>query len=128
MAVSLPQVRRIALSLPGVVEGVCHDTAAFYIRNRLMLRLRDYDENLVVRCPIALRDELIDGEPDIFFLTDHYRNFPAVLVSLINVSETRLKKIITEAWQRLASKRQIAAFSQTSGSSDSSERKPRRAT
>ena len=39
MAANIRDVRRMALALPGVEEGVCHGTPAFYVRKRLMLRL-----------------------------------------------------------------------------------------
>ena len=112
MAVSLHDVRRIATGLPDVMEGQCHGTAAFYLRRKLLLRLRDNNETLVVRCPISRRANLIRSEPDIFFVTDHYRNFPAVLVTLLNVGKERLTEIIHDAWRGLASKSQIAATGQ----------------
>jgi len=74
----------------------------------LLLRLRDDSDLLVVRMPIEQRDEAIESEPDVFSVTDHYRNYPAVLVSLANVRVRRLQQIIEEAWTRLASKRQIS--------------------
>jgi hypothetical protein len=107
---TIRQIRRIALNLPGVTEGECHGTAAFYVRRRLMLRLRDDNRTLVVRLPIPSRNELLRSEPDLFFLTDHYLNYPAVLVNLANATEARLKEIIVDAWRRLASKKQTAAF------------------
>ncbi|SRR6266404_1591198 len=109
MAAALQDVRRIALALPGVVEGVCHGTPAFYLRKKLMLRLRDDFETLVIRIPIDERDDLIAADPDIFSVTDHYQNYPAILVTLPNVSLARLAKLTAESWRRLASKKQIAA-------------------
>jgi hypothetical protein len=107
---TIRQIRRIALNLPGVTEGECHGTVAFYARRKFMLRLRDDNRTLVVRLPIPSRNELIRSEPDLFFLTDHYLNYPAVLVNLANATEARLKEIIVDAWRRLASKKQTAAF------------------
>ena len=121
MAATIQDVRRIAMALPDVVEGVCHGTPAFYLRNKLMLRLRDDFETLVVRLPIQEREHLIEAEPDIFSITDHYQNYPAILVSLPYVSLTRLAELIEEDWRRLASKKQLAAFDagrQLRGSTD----------
>jgi hypothetical protein len=113
MAANIQDVRRIAMALPDVVEGSCHGTPAFYLRRKLMLRLRDDHETLVVRFPMEERDELLEAEPDIFSVTEHYLNYPAILVSLPNVSLTRLKKLIEDDWRRLASKKQLAAFEAT---------------
>lgn len=41
-------VRRLALALPGVEEGVCFGTPAFYVRRKLMLRLWEDGEILGV--------------------------------------------------------------------------------
>ena len=51
MAATIELVRRMALALPGVQEGVCHGTPAFYVRRKLMLRLWEDGETLVVRFP-----------------------------------------------------------------------------
>jgi hypothetical protein len=76
---AMGDVLRIALSLSGVAKGVCHGTPAFYVRKRLILRLRDDFETLGIRMPIEERDELISRDPEIFFVTDHYQsNFPSI--------------------------------------------------
>ena len=59
MAATVEEVRRIALALPAVVEGVCFGTPAFYLRGKLMLRMWDDSETLVVKVPMAQREELI---------------------------------------------------------------------
>jgi hypothetical protein len=117
MAAGIQDVRRIVSGLPGVVEGICHGTPAFYLRGRLLLRLRDDLDLLVVKMPIQQRDEAIESEPDIFSVTDHYRNYPAVLVTLANVRVTRLQQIIEQAWRRLASRRQLALKTEARASS-----------
>jgi hypothetical protein len=47
VAATIELVRRLALALPGVQEGVCHGTPAFYVRRKLMLRLWEDGETLV---------------------------------------------------------------------------------
>ena len=80
MAANIKLVREMALTLPGVTEGVCFGTPAFYLRKKLMLRLREDGETLVVKFPLQEREEAIEKEPDIFSITDHYENYPVVLV------------------------------------------------
>jgi hypothetical protein len=95
----------MALSMPGVEEGICFGTPAFYVRRKLMLRLRDDGETLVVRCPKEQREELIDQNPDVFSITDHYRNYPVVLVDLLAVNQQVLHGMIEGAWRLLASRK-----------------------
>ena len=52
-------------------EGVCHGTPAFYVRRKLMLRLWEDGETLVVRFPKEKRAALIEENPDAFSVTDH---------------------------------------------------------
>ena len=114
MATTVHDVRQIAMSRPAVVEGVCFGTPTFYLRGKLMLRLWEDMETLVAKVPMEQRDGLLAAEPDIFSLTEHYRNYPCVLVSLPNVSRSRLAAIIESSWRMLASKRQLAALASTS--------------
>jgi len=109
MPASFPRVRELALALPGVEEGVCFGTPTFYCRKKLMLRLRAEDGLLVVKTPLAERDELLARQPDVFSVTEHYRNYPCVLLDLTAVDEATLARMIEGAWRMLASKRQLAA-------------------
>jgi hypothetical protein len=115
MAATAELVRRMALALPGVEEGVCHGTPAFYVRRRLMLRLWEDGETLVVRFPKEKRTALIEENPDVFSVTEHYRNYPAVLVNLPAVNRELLAMMIEGAWQMQASRKQISAHEDKGG-------------
>src|SRR5678810_722988 len=110
MAATAELVRRMALALPGVEEGVCHGTPAFYVRRRLMLRLWEDGETLVVRYPKEKRAALIEENPDVFSVTDHYRNYPAVLVNLLAVNRALLERMIEGAWRMQAARKQVTAY------------------
>ena len=115
MAATIELVRRMALALPGVQEGVCFGTPAFYVRRKLMLRLRKDGETLVVRFPKEKRAALIEGNPDVFSVTDHYRNYPAVLVNLLAANREVLDRIIEGAWRLQASRTQVSAYDRKEG-------------
>lgn len=105
MAVHIETVRRLALALPGIEEGVCYGTPAFYVRRKMVVRLRDDHETLVVAFPKVEREALIDGRPDVFSVTDHYRNYDNVLLSLLAVDEGLLQEMIEAAWRFRAAKK-----------------------
>jgi hypothetical protein len=109
MAATVEQVRTTALALPGVEEGVCHGTPAFYVRGRLMLRLWEDGETLVVRFPKEERAALMEENPDVFSVTDHYRNYPAVLLNLLAVDRKLLERMIEGAWRMQAPRKVVAA-------------------
>ena len=101
-------VQRIALALPAVTEGRCHGTPAFYVRKKLMLRLWEDGETLVVKVDPADRPRYLERWPDTFYLTDHYRNYPTMLVYLTSINEDALRGVIEGAWRWVAPKRLVS--------------------
>ena len=117
MAATIEMVRDLALALPGVEEGICFGTPAFYLRSKLMLRLREDGETLVTKFPAEEREAAIERAPDVFSITDHYRDHPVILVDLLAVDPGTLAALIEGAWRMLASSKQIAARDVGSGAS-----------
>ena len=102
-------VRRLALALPGVEEGTSYGTPAFKVRGKLLARLREDGETLALRVGFDLRDLLMNADPETFYVTDHYRGYPYVLVRLPRVARTRLREVLEEAWKHSAPKTLLAA-------------------
>jgi hypothetical protein len=102
--------RGILVALPGVEEGPCYGTPGFRVRRKFLARLRDRDETLVVKCGFDERDFRMQGDPDTFFTTDHYRGYPTVLVRLSRVDVTDLRALLEHAWRLLAPRRLLAQY------------------
>ncbi|MFI5210460.1 MAG: MmcQ/YjbR family DNA-binding protein [Gemmatimonadales bacterium] len=102
--------RRVALEFPGVEEGLSYGTAALKVRGKLMARLKEDGETLVVRVTPTDRDLLLQFEPSVFFITDHYRNHPRVLVRLRRIGRRRLSEVLEEAWRLVAPRRLQAEY------------------
>jgi hypothetical protein len=103
-------VRRLALALPDASEKPCYGTPGFYVRKKLFARIREDGETLVVRVDIGERELLMGAEPDVFFITDHYRDWPSVLVRLAAIGEDELREVLTDSWLRQAPKRLAATL------------------
>ena len=108
--ITLDQVRRIARSLPDVEEGTSYGTPAFKVRGKLFARLRPEDDLLVVKVDRDERSALIASAPNVYSVTDHYRNYPWILVSLADVSIAELEERVTEAWRITAPAKLRAEF------------------
>ena len=108
-SVTLERVRAIALALPGVEEGTSYGTPAFRMRGKFLARLREDGETLVVTCDYPERDLRIEINPAAFFITDHYRGYPLLLVRLATVEEDDLRDLLEVAWRSLAPKRLLNA-------------------
>jgi hypothetical protein len=46
--------------------------------------------------------------PDTFFMTEHYRESPLVLVNLLSVHDAELRELVEAAWRLLASPKLLA--------------------
>jgi hypothetical protein len=104
-------VAAIGARFPGVVEGTSYGTPSLKVRDKFMCRLRTNPDALVMRViDMADRDALVKGDPDTFFVTPHYDNYPVVLVRLDVVEEQMLAELIEDAWRLQAAKRVVAAF------------------
>lgn len=103
--VTLATVRRIALALPGVEEGLSYGTPGFRVRGKFLARMWEDGEVLVVKCGDNERDFRMQADPETFFTTDHYRGYPTVLVRLARVTPAELREVLHEAWRRQAPKR-----------------------
>ena len=97
-------VRKIALELPGVEDGTSYGTAALKVRGQFFVRLKEDGETIVLRTDEFERSHLMQTHPKIFYITDHYRDYPWVLVRLKAVHRLMLKELVEGAWQRAAPK------------------------
>lgn len=94
---TLPAIRKIALSFPGVEEGTSYGTPAFKLGKKLLVRLHQDGTSLVLKVGDAPRDHLLQADPDTFFITDHYRGHPYVLAHLDRLNTADLGKLIARA-------------------------------
>lgn len=104
-------VRAIVSTLPGTSEGTSYGTPSFRVGKAFLTRLREDGETLVV--PLAALDEreaLIEGAPQVYFVTDHYRDWPSVLVRLPSARPEHVAGLLAQAWRRRAGKRLLAAY------------------
>jgi hypothetical protein len=108
--VTLATVRRLALAFPGVEEGLSYGTPGFRVRGRFLARLWEDGETLVVKCGDDERDYRVKADPGTFFITDHYRGYPTVLVRLGQVTKADLQAVLEEAWRRQAPRRLVTEY------------------
>lgn len=110
MAVSFETLRQIVLALPGTSEATSYGTPAFKIGKQLLARMWEDGTTMVLKVEPDTRDFLLEVEPAIFFVTDHYRGYPAVLVRLPKIGKAHLAELTLQSWLRLAPKRTVKAW------------------
>lgn len=103
-------VRKIALAWPEVEDGTSYGTPAIKVRKKLLARLKEDGDNLVM--PGVPRDEremLVESRPKIFYFTDHYRDYPIALIRLSKADRAIVGPLLRRQCRALASKKAIAS-------------------
>jgi hypothetical protein len=115
MGMTFAGVRKIILSFPGVVEGSSYGTPGFKIGKKFLSRLKENGQDLVVRVGMDEREMLMQMRPETFHITDHYRDYPAMLVRLKNIDAATLRRLLEQSWRERAPARLVKAFDEKHG-------------
>ena len=124
--VTYETVREIARGLPGAIEGTSYGTPAFHVGKKLFVRKHQDGESLVVKIESEERAMRMRADPETFYITEHYRNYPWILVRIASVSKGDLKDLLEDAWRLSAPKRLLAKPDNTPKRAKPRPRNPRR--
>ena len=110
--VDFDTVREIALALPGVEESTAYGSPALKVGGKLLacipINKSAEPGSLMVRVDFARRAELLAESPDVYYVTDHYENYPSVLVRLARIHPDALRDLLGMAWQFVTAKKDTA--------------------
>ena len=96
---------KIALSLPGSVETLWFHKPAVFIHDRFLTKVHDKEDAMVLHIgSMEMRDMMLEAEPALFYITDHYKNFPFVLARLSALDKKMLKDMLVGRAAQLAQK------------------------
>jgi hypothetical protein len=97
--VTYDTVRRLGLKLPNVTESTSYGTPALKVNGNLFVRLHQDLDKIVVKMPFDRRQEMLEADPTTYFITDHYRDYPWILVSLAHVRADALPDLLNIAYR-----------------------------
>ena len=100
--VTFADVARVACKLPGVEVSTSYGTPSLKVKGKMMARMLEDGTTLVLRTDFVARQLLTQADPDAFYITEHYRNYPLVLVRLGEVQRSALPDLLDRAWRELA--------------------------
>jgi hypothetical protein len=107
--VDLDAVREIATSLDGVEVSTSYGVPALKVYGKLMacraINKSAEPNSLMVRVSFDERDELIAGDPEVYYVTDHYMKHPAVLVRLSKIRRDALEGLLRMSWRFMTTKK-----------------------
>jgi hypothetical protein len=99
---------KIALALPGTEASTSYGTPSVKVKSKILSRLRTEAEGaLAIHCDFIDREMLLQADPQVFFITDHYRNYPMILIRLDKIRRDALEEITKRAWRMRAPKKLV---------------------
>ena len=101
-------VRKIGLALPGVEESTAYGFPALKVHGKILACVpanRSAEPgSLVVRVDREERAELLAAAPEVYYVTDHYLDYDAVLVRLSRVNPGVLRDLLGMAYKFVTAK------------------------
>nr|WP_249136502.1 MmcQ/YjbR family DNA-binding protein [Bradyrhizobium tropiciagri] len=107
----------MVLAWPEVEDGSSYGTPALKVRKKMLVRLKEDGDSLVILgVPPDERDMLVESQPKVFYFTDHYRDYPIVLIRLSKAKRSTVEPLLRRHWRTLASKKAVRDFDATASS------------
>jgi len=101
-------VRTIGRAFPGVQESTAYGAPALKVQGKLLACLPTHrsaePDSLMVRVGFDDRAELLAEAPDVYYVTDHYAGYNAVLVRLHRVNPDVLRDLLGMAYKFVTAK------------------------
>ncbi len=96
--INFDSVRKVGLALPGVEESTAYGSPALKVHGKLLACVPTHHSaepgSLAVRVGFDDRAELLAAAPNVYYVTDHYLNYSAVLVRLSRVTPDVLRDLL----------------------------------
>lgn len=96
--------------LPLVERSTSYGTPALKVKGKLFARLREEGEHVALFVDFVEREALVEEDPAVYEVTDHYREYPMMLMRLSQASADQLREALVESWCQRAPKRVLAEY------------------
>ena len=109
MGINFDTVRKVGLALPGVEESTSYGVASLKLHGQLLacpaINKSAEPGSLVIRIDFDRRSELLEGDPAAYYVTDHYVNYPCVLVRMSRINADVLRDLLLMSWKFVSAKK-----------------------
>jgi hypothetical protein len=104
-------VCELALAFPAVELVTSYGTPGIKAKGKIMARLRaEAEGGLALKCDFVDRQMLMQAAPEAFYVTDHYLDWPMVLINLAEVRRDALPDLVERAWLMTVPAKLVAAY------------------
>jgi hypothetical protein len=108
-AITFDTVKKIGLALPGVEASTTYGQPALKIRGQLLACLPSHSSaepnSLVVRVDFEQRVALLAEASEVYYVTDHYVGYSAVLVRFSRATPEILRDLLAMAHKFVTAKK-----------------------
>src|SRR5215813_14944600 len=95
----------IACELPDVEESTSYGRPAVKVRGKFMAGYNPNEKAFVLRlASVEEQDFLIEMAPHIYYITDHYKGYPAILARPNKMTKKEARGRLERAWRTQAPK------------------------
>lgn len=92
---SKAEARKIMLAIKGTSEAPYFGKLAVFYAEGFVGRVHDKEDAVALRVgTIEMRDVMLEAEPKLFYITDHYKPWPMLLARLQVLDKTVLKELV----------------------------------
>ena len=105
-----PQLRELALGLPGAQERETWGHPTFRVRDKIFVSMADDGSTANVKATPEDQAELLAADPETFGVASHVGRYGWVTVRLDRVDPDEMRELVLEAWRRTAPARVVTAF------------------
>jgi hypothetical protein len=110
MVMTWEQLVTLARALPEVELDRWYGTPALKVRGKGFARLHEGGAIVVfVTASVDEQEGLIDAHPALYFITDHYRGYSAVLARLARLTTAEARVRLERSWRAKAPRTLVAA-------------------
>jgi hypothetical protein len=105
---SKAEARKVMLSLSGTDERLWFNQPSVFIHDRFLAKTHHKEDAVTLQVgSMEMRDMMLEAEPELFYITDHHRKFPFVLIRLSALTKTVLKEMLVGRAAQLAAMKPI---------------------
>ena len=95
MPLTKAEANKILLSIDGTSEGEHYRQPAIFIGEEFLTRIHHKEDAVVILTgSVEMRDVMLEAEPKLFYITEHYKPWPMLLARLAVLDRTTLKELI----------------------------------
>jgi hypothetical protein len=110
------ELSEILLTWPLVEASTSYGTPSFKVKGKLLTRLREDGDSLLIKgVEPDERAMLCEAFPDLYYFTDHYRDYPMVLIRLSRADAETVTAMLDRTYQALLPKRRRPRLDSTPG-------------